>query len=89
MAVLALLWKAFGTLGWLARIAVIVLPLLGGFLAFTSWKKAIWQEGYDAAIAKIAAEDAATIQRATAARNKYTDCRARRGTWDMTTGECK
>lgn len=48
-----------------------------------------YKRGHTAAIAEIAAEDAQTIASATEKRNVWSECKARNGQWDQSTGECK
>lgn len=48
-----------------------------------------FDKGHTAAIAEIAAEDAATIARATEKRAEWQKCRSGGGAWDQTTGRCK
>lgn len=48
-----------------------------------------YSRGHMAAIAEIAAEDAKTLANATEKRNVWKECRARNGTWNQSTGECK
>lgn len=48
----------------------------------------IYDKGYDAALADIAKEDNAAIDRATKYRGAVTDCKARGLAWDQSTGKC-
>lgn len=47
-----------------------------------------YDKGHKAAIAAIAAEDAAVLKDANEKRAVWKDCRARNGAWDQSTGEC-
>lgn len=48
-----------------------------------------YDKGYEGALAAIAKEDNAAIQRATEMRSVWKECRQRNGEWDQSTGECK
>jgi hypothetical protein len=48
-----------------------------------------YDKGHTAAVAEIAAEDQAALSRAVEARNLWKECRAKSGTWNQSTGECK
>jgi hypothetical protein len=48
-----------------------------------------YDKGHTAAIAEIAAEDEAAVTHALEKRNVWKDCKARSGTWDQSTGDCK
>lgn len=67
-------------------VAALVAVALGSF-----WygRESEYDKGHAAAIAKIASEDAETIAHAVEKRNAWKECRARSGTWDQATGDCK
>lgn len=48
-----------------------------------------YESGYDSAIAAIARDDQAAVDRVSAGRTERANCRARGGTWDVTTGTCR
>lgn len=74
--------------GVLTKLAITaaVLVALGG--AYAGWHHEVYESGYDAAIAAIAAEDSAALARATEKRSVWRDCRSRNGVWDQSTGRC-
>lgn len=48
-----------------------------------------WREGFDAAIAQIAAQDKEAIDAAELARERVRACRYGGGVWDAAAGECR
>lgn len=72
------------------KVCLVVAALVGVALgSFWYGREGEYDKGHVAAIAAIAAEDAATIADATEKRNVWKDCRARNGVWNQATGECK
>lgn len=69
------------------------LGLAGGIVAtYSIWHHQVYQSGHDdgrqAAINAIAAEDNATVERATRQRGVYLLCRDGGGRWDQSAGRC-
>jgi hypothetical protein len=81
-----LAWKAAGT-G--LRIAAIVGPLLAFGTLYGVWHTKVWHRGYDAAMAEIAADNAAAVSRASKLRDSYESCSTGGGRWDQTAGRCR
>lgn len=75
---LPLMWR----LGSYAVIAVAALALYAG------WHRHVYNLGYSAAIAEIAAADNAATDRVKAGMRDIASCRAHGGTWDVVTGRC-
>lgn len=48
-----------------------------------------FESGYSSAISAIARDDEAAVERVKAGKSEMANCRARGGTWDVTTGTCK
>lgn len=58
-------------------------------LAYWSWHNTVWQKGYDAAIARIAAQDKEAVDAADKARLRVQRCRALGRVWDISAGVCR
>lgn len=56
---------------------------------FTVASTYFYSRGYEAALAAVAREDADAIARVAAGAVDVQACRARGGTWDVTTGACR
>lgn len=83
------IWAALQTTGLVTRLAVYGGLLLAVVAAYGVWHHSIYSKGYQAALADIARADAKAVQRATAYRNKFKDCRAAGKAWDQVTGTCQ
>lgn len=57
-------------------------------LAYGVWHHKVFRDGYDRALADIAAEDKRAIGRATELRSTWRACRDRGGRWIQTEGRC-
>jgi hypothetical protein len=72
------------------KTCLVIAALVGVALgSFWYGREGQYDKGHAAAIAEIASEDASVIADATAKRNIWKECRARSGTWDQATGDCK
>jgi hypothetical protein len=80
------LFRAMPLVSRLITIGIIV-SLLGGIYA--GWHIHVYRNGYRAAIAAIAKQDAKAIAAATRARAALNDCHSRGLRWDQTTGKCE
>lgn len=74
-------------LAWRIGIGVAAVAALAG--AYTVWHHKVYQSGYDAAIAAVARADQDAINRVKDGVKDLVECRARNGTWDVSTGTCK
>lgn len=85
---IGLAFKAFGAAGLLTKLITIGVLLASLLTAYGVWHHKVYRSGYTRAIADIAAEDEKAIARATEKRSVWSDCRARNGRWDQSTGTC-
>jgi hypothetical protein len=88
MPILSIIGGLFGGMSLVARLITIgvIITTLGGIYA--GWHIHVYRNGYRAAIAAIAKEDAKAVARATEFRSVLRDCRARGLRWDQSTGKC-
>jgi hypothetical protein len=91
-AVLALIVRLGGLVGinsqfWAGAtiVGLLSLAVAGGGLA---WHHQVYQSGYAGALSDIAEENAQAIARAVERRRAWSDCRARDGHWNQSTGGC-
>lgn len=75
------------SLGAKAAIAGGAIAIIG--LAYWGWHNAVWNKGYDAAIAAIAAQDKEAVDAADKARIRVQRCRAAGRVWDIAAGVCR
>jgi hypothetical protein len=79
----------FGTAGLLTKLIVVgslaVTLLSAGGIVYHH----IWSNGYDKAIANIAAQDVKAVAKAKKYRSAFNDCRARGLRWDQSTLKCE
>jgi hypothetical protein len=71
--------------GKLAAIAVVVAALAVGYAA---WRHSIYQEGYDDAMAAIAAQDAKALAARDAAVSRVRECHDSGMRWDQSARQC-
>lgn len=71
---------------WQLGIGVGILAGLGGGYAY--WHHKVYTQGYDAAIADVAAVNKEAVDAALQARKKADDCADRGFDWDVTRGVC-
>lgn len=57
--------------------------------AYFGWKTHVYNNGWNAAIAAIAAQDKNAVEAARAARNTFRACVDGGGVWDVTNGKCQ
>lgn len=83
------LQKAVATVLACKACLVVVALVAVALASFWYGRRGEYQAGHTAAIAEIAAEDAATLSAAREKRAVWQECRTRGGEWNQTTGECK
>lgn len=88
MTLIRLGLAAFGGAGFITKAIVLGGLLLAVGTAYGIWHMKIYNRGYTAAIAAIAAQDKRAIDAAKTARNTYRLCIDGGGKWNQSTGEC-
>lgn len=78
----------FTGLSLLGRIGTAGGVLIAVIAAYWFWHHTVYNRGYDAAIAAIAAENKEAVDAADRARQKVRACADSGGNWDVTGGVC-
>jgi hypothetical protein len=88
IATLRLALAAFGGAGLVTKLIVAGSIAAAALTAYGVWHHHVWRNGYDRAIADIAAADSRAIGRAKDARARLRDCTESGKRWDQSTGRC-
>lgn len=69
--------------------AAAIVALVGALgTTYVLWRNSVWNEGYQAAIQKIAEQDKEAVDAANEARRKRRDCSISGGVWNASSGFC-
>lgn len=83
------LFALFRSAKLLTQIVTLVAMFAAVAAAYYAWKLHVYNSGYNAAIAAIAAQDKKAVDAAKKARDFYRSCVVDGGVWDQQTGKCQ
>lgn len=78
----------FAARSLLARIATVAVVALAAWGGYALWKKSIYNQGYNSALADVEAANKELNDATREAVNAVRACRDAGGVWNQTTGQC-
>jgi hypothetical protein len=75
-------------LPWLVKIGIVAGLVAGLYGGYQLWRYNVWKSGWNDALVAVEKQNEQARATATGVRTKLRECEDRKGTWNVSTGEC-